>query len=485
MHGRCLIQTDYEVITKENLLEVLKLAYQTHLHNRADIKYLYDYYCGLQPILGREKQVRPEINNKLVENRANEIVSFKVGYLMGEPIQYVSRGEGNSEAINKLNEYVFAEDKAAKDKELADWFHICGTSYRMVLPDKAGEEDEAPFEIHTLDPRSAFVVYHNGLGDKPVMGVTYVTREKDGLLFSVYTPTTYFECTETEILEEQPHTLNGIPIVEYPLNQARIGAFELVLPLLDAINNADSNRLDGVEQFVQSLMLFHNVDISTEDYKALKEEGAIKYRDIDPNLKAEVKYLISELNQTQTQTLVDHLYQTVLTICGMPNRNGGSSTSDTGSAVIMRDGWSAAEARAKDTELMFKKSEKQFLKIMLHICRTMSNVELKLSDIEIRFTRRNYENIQEKAQVLTTMLDNGKIHPQLAFAHCGLFVDSEMAYTMSKEYAEQQAEKAKQIQEGNQNDAGTDPGADSGDRENPQEGESGGAQSGARPPGTD
>ena len=52
----------------------------------------------------------------------------------------------------------------------------------------------------------------------------------------------------------------------------------------------------------------------------------------------------------------------------MPNRNGGTSTSDTGSAVIMRDGWSAAEARAKDSELMFKLSEKEFLKLVLRIC---------------------------------------------------------------------------------------------------------------------
>ena len=109
----------------------------------------------------------------------------------------------------------------------------------------------------------------------------------------------------------------------------------------------ESNRLDGVEQFVQALMLFHNVDISSSDYRDLREEGAIKYKDIDPQFKAEIEYLTAELNQTQTQTLVDSMYNTVLTICGMPNRNGGSSTSDTGSAVIMRDGWSAAEARAR------------------------------------------------------------------------------------------------------------------------------------------
>ena len=71
----------------------------------------------------------------------------------------------------------------------------------------------------------------------------------------------------------------GIPIIEYPANiVARLGAFEIVLPLLDAINTVESNRLDGVEQFVQALMLFHNVDINTEDFRQLRDEGAIKYK---------------------------------------------------------------------------------------------------------------------------------------------------------------------------------------------------------------
>ena len=67
---------------------------------------------------------------------------------------------------------------------------------------------------------------------------------------------------------------------------------------------------------------------------------------------------------------------------------------------------------------------------------------MKLSSIEIRFTRRNYENIQAKAQVLTTLLANDKIHPRLAFEHCGLFVDPDLAYTQSKEYEEERKEEA-------------------------------------------
>ena len=469
LNGRRMILTDETEVNIGNVVQILRKALPYHWKNRSEISYLWSYYKGRQPILNRVKEVRPEITNKIVENRANEIVSFKSGYLMGEPLQYVSRGnaENNADAINQLNEFVFAEEKPAKDKELADWFHICGTSFRMVLPDEmAGEDDESPFEIYTLDPRNTFVVYNNGLGNKPILGVKYVVDENGVVHYSCYSDHEYFEIVESKVISYDTHILGEIPIIEYPLNMARIGAFELVIPLLDAINLTDSNRLDGVEQFIQALMLFHNVDISSEDFDELRERGAIKFKDIDPQLKAEINYLVSNLNQGETQTLVDHMYQTVLTICGMPNRNGGSSTSDTGSAVIMRDGWSAAEARAKDSELMFKKSERIFLKVVLNICRTLADMDLKVCNVEIRFTRRNYENILQKAQVLDLMLKNNKIHPRLAFEHCGLFVDSDLAYTLSAEYAEEQEQKAQELfeqqqrmkQEGNDDDSGNNEG---------------------------
>lgn len=469
LNGRRMILTDETEVNIGNVVQILRKALPYHWKNRSEISYLWSYYKGRQPILNRVKEVRPEITNKIVENRANEIVSFKSGYLMGEPLQYVSRGnaENIANAINQLNEFVFAEEKPAKDKELADWFHICGTSFRMVLPDEmAGEDDESPFEIYTLDPRNTFVVYNNGLGNKPILGVKYVVDENGVVHYSCYSDHEYFEIVESKVVSYDTHILGEIPIIEYPLNMARIGAFELVISLLDAINLTDSNRLDGVEQFIQALMLFHNVDISSEDFDELRERGAIKFKDIDPQLKAEINYLVSNLNQGETQTLVDHMYQTVLTICGMPNRNGGSSTSDTGSAVIMRDGWSAAEARAKDSELMFKKSERIFLKVVLNICRTLADMDLKVCNVEIRFTRRNYENILQKAQVLDLMLKNNKIHPRLAFEHCGLFVDSDLAYTLSAEYAEEQEQKAQELfeqqqrmkQEGNDDDSGNNEG---------------------------
>lgn len=444
MHGRRVIKSSVREITRDNVVDVLTKALVTHDLNRSEIDYLWNYYRGKQPILNRVKDVRPEICNKIVENRANEIVSFKVGYLCGEPIQYVSRNgnEQITKAITALNELMFAEDKATQDQEIVEWQMICGTAFRLVLPDTPGDEDEAPFEMYTLDPRDTFIVYSNDIGNKPLMAVKYARDEETQVTtYSVYTENRYFLIEDTIVKENKPHALDMIPIFEYPANNARLGSFEIVLPLLDMINNIESNRMDGMEQTIQAFIKFVNCDITAEDFTQLKELGAIKVKSVD-GANADVDIVTNDLNQDQSQTLKEDCYNAILTICGMPNRNGGSSTSDTGAAVLLRDGWSLAEARAKDSEHIFKKSEKKMLKLVLRICRDLADgIDLHLRDIDMKFTRRNYEAIQSKSQVLISMLEQPKIHPLLAFEHSGLFTDPESAYALSMKYYEEQMEK--------------------------------------------
>ena len=442
MFGRRVIKTSVTNITDENVVDVLLKALSIHALNRSEIDYLWEYYKGKQPILHRQKDVRPEITNRIVENRANEIVSFKVGYLCGEPIQYVGKNgsEEITQGITRLNELMFAEDKAAQDQEIVEWQMICGTAYRLVLPDEKGEEDEAPFELYTLDPRDTFVVYSNEIGNKPVMAVKYSKDDNEITHYSIYTENMYYLVEDGILKESTPHALDMIPIFEYPANNARLGSFEIVLPLLDTLNNITSNRMDGIEQVIQAFIKFINCDISKEEYEEFLQLGAIKVKSVD-GANADVGVVTTDLNQSQTQTLKEDCYNAILTICGMPNRNGGTSTSDTGAAVLLRDGWSLAEARAKDSENMFKKSEKKMLKLVLRICRELSDLNLGLKDIELQFTRRNYENIQSKSQVLVSMLQNNKIHPLLAFQHSGLFIDPERAYAMSLKYYEEEQAK--------------------------------------------
>ena len=340
--GRTPILTNVTEITRDNIVTVLRKAEATFNKNASESEWLYNYYKGKQPILERIKLERPEICNMIVENRAYEIVTFKTGRFLYKDIQYTNRSEENVDEVNELNRIMYGEGKAGKDRVLVDWFHIAGQAYRLIL-----SANDAPFHIYSVDPRRAFVVYADTVEQKPLLGVYKTVNEDDKgrryTTYTAYTDNEIYTIENNEIIgEPQNHFLGGVPLVEYPANYARLGCFEMVISLLDAINTAQSNRLDGVEQFIQALLVFKGLNMKDGDIEYLRREGAICLP-----ANTDMDYLTNELNQSQTQTLVDDMYQAVLTICGMPNRNGGSSTSDNKGAVVLRDGWTAAATSVK------------------------------------------------------------------------------------------------------------------------------------------
>lgn len=447
LHGRRKCFTDKKEITKENVVDVVSAAYYTHLKNRGEIQYLYDFFRGKQDIRRKEKQVRPEINNKVVVNRASEIVTFKSAYFLGEPIQYISNGgdEVTSEKVKRFNDFMTAEDKVSLDKEIVDWMHIGGVGVRMVTSDEQPEENGSPLLIYSLDPREAFVIYYSGLGHEPMAGVIRQKDEDGQWMHCVWTETFYCEIKGDKVQNVQPRTIPYIPIIEYENNTARMGAFEVVVSLLNAINTLESGRVDDIQQFVESILVFENCEIDDEKAEALREKLGLMISS-DPNKPAKVYRVDGQLDQGGAQTIVDDLYDAVLTICGMPNRNGGSSTSDTGRATIMRDGWQAAESRAEDTEKMFNRSERRFLKIALYICRAMTDLDLQVSDIKIEHTRNNLSNMQSRMQILCEGLNNDKIHPKIPWIISGM-PNAEEWYRISMEhYEQQQAELERQLE---------------------------------------
>ena len=442
LFGRVEVLTGVDEITRDNLQMVLSECLAVHWFNSAQIDYLYRFNRGMQPILGRKKQTRPEINNRVVENHASEVSQFTAAYFMGEPVVYVRRGDeiGNSKEIALLNDYMMYEDKATRDMEMATWMAICGVGYRMVLPDEASFDDPdfAPFEIDTPDPRFTFVAYSTGFGHRRMMGVRMVWRQRnDGAykwLICGYTRTHYFEVWDgAEIVKWEPHTLREIPIFEYRLNMNMLGSFEPAIPILNAINTIQSNRVDGLEQFVQSFLKFINCDIEEDTVEQLRKMGAIVLKSVN-GMNSDVDIVSQELNQQQTQTLVDYLYDQVLYICGLPTTTkGGKSTSDTGAAILLRDGWQQCEARAQQTEKLYRKSEREFLRLVLRIMNETRDIDLKLASIECKFTRRQHDNLQSKCQALSSLLQAG-IAPEIAIATCGLFNDPLDVAKQSEKY---------------------------------------------------
>ena len=457
-YGRRKIFTDVAEITAANVIEEVNAAFVVHAKNREEIKKLDRYYRNNTDIENKTKEVRESINYKVAEARCLEVTNFYKGYIFGEPIQYVRREKSQNDStddeiaadINALNSYMSDANKSARDSELGKWILVAGTGYKMVLPNPNWEKDgdEAPFEIYAPNPKRTFVIYNNDIEERAIANVFYSKKKNGNVVFTVYTPKAVFKYTHTETnVTVKPNPLGRLPIVEYPAADM-LGVFEPVLPLVDALNALQSNRLDDVAQYVNSFLAIIGAEVDEETYKRLNEWKLLLLPE-----GTDAKYLSVALSQADIQTLKSDLYQAILTITGTPNRNGGSSTSDTGQAVELRDGWSSAETRAKDIETSFKAAEKEYLKVILKIMRDTVGTKLKLSDIEAHFTRRNYENIATKAQVLVAMLNCEWIHPEVAYASCGMFPDPESAYLQGKAWHDENAKKEAEL---NNVNSGTD-----------------------------
>lgn len=449
MFGRLDIYASFDEITPENIISELNSALVYHVQNLLQENFLYWYRRNVQPILGRHKEVRPEILNVVQENHADEVVTFKNGYLLTQPLTFVSRRKGVQNKVNKLNEYLYRSGKQQADNEIVNWFHTVGKAALYVEPTP---DDEVPFAAYALDPRSAFVVYSLRPGNEPMMGVNFVVANEKAM-FDVYTKDYVFHLSgavtgkmmTTEVNHDfiasasnidsvEPNVLGYIPIIEYRYNDINMGAFEAVLPLLDAINTVQSNRIDGIEQFIQSLAVAVNCQFEEgTTANDIRQAGMIVLKSIGEN-KADFKILSEQLNQSETQVLVDYLYTQVQRICAMPLvARTGNTYDSTGSAALVTAGWYQADAAARNTEDLFKKSNKQFERIIVDILRRKNLLDINLNDFELMFVRNETANIQSKAQAFQTLMAAG-FHPELAAAKSGVSNDPVADMKMSDKY---------------------------------------------------
>ena len=451
MFGRLDIYSSFDEITEENIIDELNSAMTYHIKNMLQEEFLYWYTRGIQPILNRTKDVREDILNIVQVNTAAEIVDFKNGYFITQPVMYVSRRDSAQEGVNTLNEFLYRSGKQEADNKIADWFHRVGKGVCYVEPN---DDPDRPFKAYALDPRSAFVVYSLKPGNEPIMGVNYVVADGKAQ-FDVFTKRKVFHLSGTQtgkvISTEKAHdymataatldsvesnVLDEIPIIEYRYNSVNTSAFELAIPLLDEISNLTSNACDGVEQFIQSLAIAVNCEFpENTTITDIRKAGMIALRSIGEN-KADFKVLSEQLDQTQTKTLTDSLYDEVLRICAMPSRSNGGTTYDTtGAAVLANYGWYQADAAARNTEDLYKESNRQFDRIIVEILRRKGLLDISLNDFELNFVRNETANVQAKAQAFQTLMAAG-LHPELAAAKSGISNDPVKDMKMSEKWLE-------------------------------------------------
>lgn len=461
LHGRRRIVCRYDHIDETNIETALSEALAIHSVNVAEQKYLWDYRRNITPILSRVKEIRSEINNKVCVGLADMIVEFKNGYFMTSPAFYTARRDGSDaviDKINTLNEYLYTSGKHEADKTVIDWFHTVGRGVLFAEPNRRVEEwDWKPMSVYPLHPNSGFVVYSPLPGNEPLMGVNAV--KVDGVLrYDVFTEDRVYRMSSTppHIDEVLRNEIGEIPIVEYWYNTTGMGSFEKAITALDGVNKIQSNRLDGIDQFIQSLIVTTNVrlpDGMTAD--DIRKAGMINLPS-DGGAKADFKVLSEQLDQGQTETALDSLVNEIMDTCGVPfNMRSDYSTSDNVGAVYLRNGWATADTHARNTTDLYRQSNRYYERVQAAILKMTNGFRIDPLDCELVVPRNDLTNLLAKAQAASTMKDLG-LAPEIWLERSGLSNDPLKDIKLSadwlehsrKEQEELDAEAMKQQQQG-------------------------------------
>lgn len=455
-YGRKIAYVDYTEVTVDNIVKIVAKGVSVLNYNRPIIKYLWDYKNGDQPVNYRNKTIRDDICNKVVENHAYEIVSFKVSQSYGEPIQFVSlsKDEDVNERVDNFNDYDRVAGKHLKNIKCGEWQSAVGQGYQAIGFNRKANA-KCPYLILTPSPMNTIIVYSSAT-DEPLLAIQEMKDENNQRYYQCYSDSIEYRVANSKLISSKLHAFGSIPIVEYPNNQDRLSDIELVISMLDAVNNMQSNRMDSIEQFVQSWVKFINCDIDEASFREMKRAGALVVKSNNGDNKADVDIMTQELSQTESQVAKDDLWNNVLSIEAIPNKQGNTG-GDTQGAVELRNGWDFSKSRARLKDPYIVEAEYRLALVKLNVLR-VDDKDLALSpmDFEPQIPHSPQDNMFSKVQSLTMLLQAG-IHPLIAIKVCGLWSDAEKVFLQSKEYldvlyktvenANEQEIKAKQLLE--------------------------------------
>jgi len=444
--GRTVLYTDVPEITYDNVIGVLRSVVPVHETNASEIQMLLDFDSGIQPIT-RVKKSRPDIDCRCVDNVANEITEFALGFQFGSPMTLVQKGNKTdsqvSDAITELNDNYEAVHIASKTQEFARFLVIAGVAYVYIDTNMDWkDESDGYFTEDVLDPRTTFVVRSSYYTDRRIMlaacyrkdssGNKYYTCFSDKWRFEIVNAVKITGSKRRKDKDNYNHgnssgsgnVLNRIPIVEYIRSFDRTGLWERQIPEMNDLNLAISNFSNDVDQNTQAI--WHGNDVVFPTKLVKNEDGTETEVTVKPETN---EWLLTYTPENGKEPFVkplavDYDYagmlnniitkrQLILQKCNVPQRNDNSGGS-TGVAMSDATGWSQAETAAAKQQMIIDGCKMEEVAVVLEAIKKSPFINpdnpmlyLKKSDIAINVKRQKTYEMSTKVNAMATLLSHG------------------------------------------------------------------------------
>ncbi len=433
--------------------------------NARQIRHDYDVYCLDHPIL---RKVRAhddtDINNIALIPDLKAMVDWKNGYVFGNPIKYAQSKTIDTDDIHYLNKYLRNSNKRTVDKNVGTWVYATGVGYYFIEPksESFNLETEAPFELYSRNADTCTRVYSSYGGNKPLFDLLYTKiteivdgKEKDVSIIDIYFPETLYTYRKEDfgkfvrLSSVSRGIAKPLPLVEKRSNQDRIGMVSMGISMQEAVDKIVSNGLDNIEDVVNEIFVYKNVNLGETDeekaqsHRSMKRNGAIVLNSGSKEFPAELDTLSTKLSLSEVRELYSIINEKFHSDLGVPmpmsNTNSGGTTKS-GSEVA--NGYDNAYNHALNDVNTFLEADYELLEKIMWICKNTYGNKidgLATSEIEIKYSLNLTDNILTKTQSYVNLVQSG-VPPTIALRVCKLSNDPEAEGKLIEEYIEQRSQ---------------------------------------------
>ena len=189
-----------------------------------------------------------------------------------------------------------------------------------------------------------------------------------------------------------------MPIVEYRNNEEKQGDFEQLIPLIDAYNILESDRVNDKEQFVDAFLFLTGIDLDSEQAKKLREERILMGYE-----GATASYLAKVMSESDIEVLKESLKADIHRFSMVPDlsdENFGSNLS----GVAIKYKLMGFEQTVRNKERYMTRSIRRRLELYVNFLSLKGSMAfVPAYKVQITFTRNMPVNELEVSQMISNL----------------------------------------------------------------------------------
>ncbi|KZE74376.1 phage portal protein [Paenibacillus elgii] len=387
-------------ITESIILECLN-----ELNNAALTKQKYiDYYNGQHAILKDYAMQESRSNRKLIFNFPKKFVDNETGYLLGKPVNYVSKSD-HDEIAHKIDLHMSHWDKE-HNINLRKQSEIFGESFELNYIDSDGQ-----FSATVLSPLNAYVLEDGTAECNVLLGLHKFARKfEETVYLDVYTDSEilHYEIASGDnpnskfpklnYIGKHNHIFGRVPLISYPANTERKSGFQDVISLFDAYNALNSDLVNEIADHRNAYLIIENAKLEAEDLMNMKKMGIIQVP-----AGGKVSWLTKEINDTFVKNELDNIERKIFDMMDQVNfnENWASNTS----SLALRNKLLNLENRVAIREALMEKAIKQRLRNFFTFLNIKEGIQYDYRDIAVKFTCNLPTDLPGLADVIVKLQD--------------------------------------------------------------------------------